>query len=490
MPSDNYSNIDVLFCQPFVDVIKSIVQNKEPESLTIGIFGLKISFKSMFLKLLKKDMPTTSDKVIYIEVNAWMFEDYENAKIALMEPIIKGLGAEEHKHLFDPAREQINKLAKCVDSFKTAKPPVIVNVLNEKNGLAEASALAASALEQMKSDAKQDAFNCHMEGIRKFKIDFEAVLEESGVENVVILLDDLDRCQPKRIVETLEAIELFLSVRHTTFLILADRRVIDSAVKTKYSQKSAARKFPPNGYLEKSIDIPIYIPELSGKDIENYLLLLAAQVSLKKASFRKLLAQIAQKKLLLRESAITVKELREMAGAFHDQYVTSEEDFNKDTLIFAEISTLLAAKFKGSPRQAKRFANLFFVKKNVAKMLYDDELDTQVLAKLLLLHEIKPHLFRELNRWHEKRSKDNNELQKMFEHIANGRLLRSNGSEDWRTPEMLKWLECSPREIGKLDLSKYFYILREYLEANLNSSEQEENDEVKRLSKTRGDSLR
>ncbi|MHC1714410.1 MAG: P-loop NTPase fold protein [Acidaminococcaceae bacterium] len=490
MPIDNYSDIDVLFCQPFVDVIKSIVLNKGSESLTLGIFGLKISFKSMFLKLLKKDIPKTSDKVVYIEVNAWMFEDYENAKIALMKPIIKELGAEEHKHIFEPVANQINNLARTIDSFKTAPTPVIVNIMNEKNNFAEASSLAASALEQIKSDVKDETVNCHMEDIRKFKNDFEAVLEEAGVDNVVILLDDLDRCQPKRIVETMEAIELFLSVRHTTFLILADRQVIDSAVKTKYSPKSSTRKFPPNGYLEKSIDIPIYIPVLSAKDIENYLLLLVAQVSVKKASFRKLLAQIAQKKLLLRESAITLKELCEMTAAFHDPYATSEEDFNKDILIFAEIRPMLANKFKGCPRQAKKFANLFFVKKNIAKMLYDDKLDTQVLAKLLVLNEIKPNLFRELNKWHEKGSLENNEFQKMFEHVANGRLLRSNGSEEWRTPEMLKWLECTPREIGKLDLSKYFYILREYLESNLNSSEQEDNEDAKKPLKSRGDSLR
>ena len=486
MPIDNYSDIDVLFCQPFVDVIKGIILNKGPESLTVGIFGLKISFKSMFLKLLKKDIPKTSDRVVYIEVNAWMFEDYENAKVALMQPIIKELGAEKHKHLFGPAMERINNLAKGVDSFKTVPTPVIVNILNEQNAYAQASSLAASALEQIKNDAKDEVANSHMEDISKFKEDFEAVLEESGVDNVVILLDDLDRCQPKRIVETMEAIELFLSVRHTAFLILADRQVIDSAVKTKYSQKVSTRKFPPNGYLEKSIDIPIYIPVFSAKDIENYLLLLAARVSVKKAYFRKMLAQIAQKKLLLRESAITINELHEMTGAFCDQYVTSEEEYNKDTLIFDEIRPILAAKFKGSPRQAKRFTDIFFVKKNIAKMLYDDELDTQVLAKLLLLNEIKPHLFRELDKWNKKLPLENDEFQKMFEYVANGRLLRSNVNEEWRTPEMLKWLECTPKEIGKLDLSKYFYILREYLDSNLSSTEQGDNEDVDKRPKYNG----
>ena len=38
MSIDNYSDIDVLFCQPFVDVVKSVVMNKGSESLTIGIF--------------------------------------------------------------------------------------------------------------------------------------------------------------------------------------------------------------------------------------------------------------------------------------------------------------------------------------------------------------------------------------------------------------------------------------------------------------------
>ena len=460
--------------------------SKGSESLTIGIFGLKISFKSMFLKLLKKDIPKTSDRVVYIEVNAWMFEDYENAKVALMQPIIKELGAEKHKHLFGPAMERINNLAKGVDSFKTVPTPVIVNILNEQNAYAQASSLAASALEQIKNDAKDEVANSHMEDISKFKEDFEAVLEESGVDNVVILLDDLDRCQPKRIVETMEAIELFLSVRHTAFLILADRQVIDSAVKTKYSQKVSTRKFPPNGYLEKSIDIPIYIPVFSAKDIENYLLLLAARVSVKKAYFRKMLAQIAQKKLLLRESAITINELHEMTGAFCDQYVTSEEEYNKDTLIFDEIRPILAAKFKGSPRQAKRFTDIFFVKKNIAKMLYDDELDTQVLAKLLLLNEIKPHLFRELDKWNRKLSPENDVFRKMFGYVANGRLLRSNANEEWRTPEMLKWLECTPKEIGKLDLSKHFYILREYLESNLSSTEQGDNEDVDKRPKYNG----
>ena len=48
------------------------------------------------------------------------------------------------------------------------------------------------------------------------------------------MIDDLDRCTPDRILETLEAIKLFLSVKNTTFIIAMDDDVITYSVKKKY----------------------------------------------------------------------------------------------------------------------------------------------------------------------------------------------------------------------------------------------------------------
>lgn len=48
------------------------------------------------------------------------------------------------------------------------------------------------------------------------------------------MIDDLDRCQPDRIIETLEAIKLFLSVEKMTFIIAADENVIQYAIRKKY----------------------------------------------------------------------------------------------------------------------------------------------------------------------------------------------------------------------------------------------------------------
>ena len=49
----------------------------------------------------------------------------------------------------------------------------------------------------------------------------------SEIDNLTVIIDDLDRCTPDRIIDTLEAIKLFLSVKKTTFIIAVDQRIIE-----------------------------------------------------------------------------------------------------------------------------------------------------------------------------------------------------------------------------------------------------------------------
>ena len=48
------------------------------------------------------------------------------------------------------------------------------------------------------------------------------MLAKTEIHSLVILIDDLDRCLPERIIETLEAIKLFVAVEKTAFVIGAD----------------------------------------------------------------------------------------------------------------------------------------------------------------------------------------------------------------------------------------------------------------------------
>ena len=148
--------------------------------------------------------------------------------------------------------------------------------------------------------------------VRKFKDEFQDAINTDKIKRVVVLIDDLDRCQPERIIETLEVIKLFLSVNKTSFIIAADENVIQYAIKKKYPKVDNFDVELDKEYIEKMIQLPVYIPELSSKDIQNYLLLLVMQKYMKPDSFDVLIKTIEEKKLMIGESAINYEQIKEI----------------------------------------------------------------------------------------------------------------------------------------------------------------------------------
>lgn len=135
-----------------------------------------------------------------------------------------------------------------------------------------------------------------VENIRKFREEFEKMLNEAkSVSNLTVIID------------TMEAIQLFLSVEKTTFIVAVDQRIIEYAVNTKY-QKIDDYEISSD-YIEKIIQLPIKIPELSPKDIENYLLLLICQLHIHNDEFKVLISFIHERKLLLCDKPISLNDI-------------------------------------------------------------------------------------------------------------------------------------------------------------------------------------
>ena len=125
-------------------------------------------------------------------------------------------------------------------------------------------------------------------GARQLRDDFEDLIGETKLESLVVIIDDLDRCAPDRIVETLEAIKLFLAVPHVAFVIGADYRILRYAIGKRYeahlveAEQGAPDKVDlVSDYIEKLIQIPYYLPRLSPSELETYMSLLFCQLHAK-----------------------------------------------------------------------------------------------------------------------------------------------------------------------------------------------------------------
>lgn len=486
---DNASDIDMLFYEPYAKMISTIAQNKKYNPITIGVFGLWGAGKSTLLNLVMDNIKNSESttKSICISINAWMFEGYEDAKVALMEALLNEIDAMEHESFFSSVETEIKGLFKRINYFKlganvlkkgiplaasvlTSSPiPLMLSVPTDREGIESVIESASNGVKSFKQSYIEEKEESTVENIRKFKTDFEEMINKSKVDNIVVLVDDLDRCTPERIIESLEAIKLFLSVKGTTFIIAADETVIEYAIENKYPKKEGSPVVLSSEYIEKIIQLPIMIPDLSTKDINNYFLLLVAQMYLKEDAFHKLINKISEKKLAVRESEITLQELNLMITDLgNDVYELSEKDYIEDSETIDAVKDIIATNLKGNPRQTKRFLNTFLTKKELAQMYFEDDIDLKIMTKILVLQKISPDLFLQLNQWNKEYKTVNEGLKDVFENV----ILNQSTDEkyaQWRTPQMVKWLKCQPQEIYKLRLDKYFYLTREKIKDHSDS---------------------
>ena len=509
MWTDNASKIDMLFYKPYADIVSETAIGTDEEPLTVGIFGLWGAGKSTLLNLIGKNYGGNKD-VIYVSINAWMFENYEDAKTAIMEALLREL--KDNEKIPDKIRKSFVSLIKKIDFLKvgtkvaaTAAPAIasfvtgnpLPMVLNLPNGAKEIETVIKSVSDSVKGIKddylKNDEIvdDSVVNNIRNFKNEFEKTLESEEINRVVVLIDDLDRCQPERIIETLEAIKLFLSVKKTSFIIAADENVIQYAIKKKYPNIDGFNIELDKEYIEKMIQVPIQIPELSSKDVQNYLLLLVLQKYMEPNEFEILVSKIEQEKLMVQSGVIEVERLEEIYGSLNDSISFEDRKEYKEVVgAILQIRKIASHTLKGNPRQIKRFLNTFILKRKLSKMYYGDDLDMCIMAKLLILHKLNPDLFNQLNVWNSNFNQETDSGNEHYKLMRQG-IEESNPASEyqkWYKPRIKAWVMCPPVELEKENLDRYFYLTREILiqgddlESNLSEASKAILDRIGHLS--------
>ena len=224
MWTDNASDIDLLFYKPYADIISEDAVSLGKDPLTIGVFGIWGAGKSTLLKLIEKEYEET-ETVLCININAWMFEGYEDTKIAIMETLLKEI---EEQIADSNIKNGFKKLIKRIDYFKLgtkiipyAVPavasivsgtplPLLLTLPNDVKDIGNTLRSISEKIQYAREEYLQDDTilneNSVVNNIRMFRAEFEKQIELTKYYRIVVLLDDLDRCQPEHIIEILEAI--------------------------------------------------------------------------------------------------------------------------------------------------------------------------------------------------------------------------------------------------------------------------------------------
>lgn len=83
------------------------------------------------------------------------------------------------------------------------------------------------------------------------------------LERVVIVIDDLDRCPPEKVVTVLEAVHLLFDFEMFVVVLAVDTRWLDQSLRMRYRQLlGETNTAAPSDYLEKIIQVPVQLPPL------------------------------------------------------------------------------------------------------------------------------------------------------------------------------------------------------------------------------------
>ena len=373
---DNPSDVDLLGFEDVAAPVLEALGREHLDPVCVGVFGPWGCGKTTVLQLVQGSLGVNrANLVVYTQ--PWSYDPETGPKATLIGEVLNAV----RTHMKDDDK---NRLAdRLVGLAKRVRWSRVVS-LTARSALT-ASLPELSDLEGLFGD-EDEIVEPTLQG---FRDEFAELLDDgafSDLHRVVVVVDDLDRCLPGTIIETLEAIKLFLAVPKMAFVVAADEEPVARAIATALGDSPAGGAAARN-YLEKIIQIPVRIPALGQSDVEAYVaqLLLWQRVSGNADLFEPLRRSCADARTA--GQATLVADLANAA-----------EGGDTDVAMAERLAPILYEELAGNPRRIKRFLNAYWVRASIA-LRRGINLEPAAFAKFVLLEELFPTEFRTMLGW-------------------------------------------------------------------------------------------
>ena len=490
MWSDKETTQDLLGYTVHASLLKKVVTNEKNLPITVGLYGDWGSGKSSILKILEEQLKSDEDAVV-VYFDGWSFESFDDAKMALIQGIVDALEKDERflakvkdnvdgaydalKNAFVKLRKSINWMRVLKFSVKTVVPiatatatggtsliiPLLLDAFKDYKGDL-ADLLTGEKAEQFLRDAvNTEEEEKKYEAVREFRKDFEDLIIKSKQGKIVVLIDDLDRCLPRHIIENLEAIKLFLDVPKTAFVVAADNFIVSNAIKSEYKDIIAAAgaggRSIGDAYMEKFIQLPYKIPALSPKEVETYVTLLFCQSFLEKKAFEKVQEDFAKFTI---ENKFDIYGWSNIRKALKNDSIP--DNLGEMIGFVAHFSIIIGNALKWNPRLIKRFLNAYEIRSSLlAQSKITDSKSRFALLKLMLIEQKHIDQFKQLNAW-VMGSKGVPKELKEIEAYADDQKKDISQYQDWNNQELLKLITAEPK-FSEVDMKELFWVSRDNL---------------------------
>jgi len=486
MWNDVETTNDLLNFGVVADTAAQLIRDSANEPLSIGISGSWGSGKSSLVKMIGKSLNTeeqSEQKYLFLEFNAWLYQGFDDAKMALLQSVSDMLleEANKQKTLTDKAVD----LVKRVQWFKVLKMGVpiasgaivgdsiggpIGAVVGAFGGLFKGDGLpseeditkaqeAYKTLEpELKGILKDEETTSLPKEIASLRQAFEEILEGLDIK-LVVLVDDLDRCMPDTAISTLEAMRLLLFLPRTAFIIAADEKMIRSAVRSHFSNIQIDDELVTS-YFDKLIQVPLRVPRLGVSEVKAYLILLFAEQAVKKGVITQKILDKAKIEILnaVKQPWLGGLKQQSITNAFGDSHSSLEKEID----IAEQLAHIMATaeQLAGNPRLIKRFLNNLIIRETIANA-QGMSIAFEELVKLQLFERCaSPSAFEFLAK--KVSESDDGKVEFLIEieeKLKNGEDYEAP-DHSWKDPFIEEWLKITPL-LSDIDLRPLLHLSRE-----------------------------
>ena len=410
MWNDVETTNDLLNFSVLANIAAKTIKESGDEPLSIGVSGSWGTGKSSLVKMIEKELKANEaeeqPEYVFTTFNAWLYQGYDDARMALLNSIGDLLlkEAKERETSIDKVVNFIQRInwlklgkqsapilgasvigglsAGPIGAFVGAAGVIVKNGFENAEDLAKLKESYAEVAPAFDGVVDPDHANSLPKEIDELRNCFAEILEELRIK-LVVLVDDLDRCLPDTAISTLEAMRLMLFMPRTAFIIAADEEMIRHAVRNHFDGLEIGDQLVTS-YFDKLIQVPLKVPRLGINEVKGYLILLFADYQLRKGPLTHE-KHIAAKNFILNavkqswKGALTAKVMKEAFGDSVDlmnAYITLADEV-------AQIMTS-SDRIAGNPRLIKRFLNDLSIRQSMADA-QGMTLQYDALVKMLLL---------------------------------------------------------------------------------------------------------
>ena len=310
------------------DAIVSIVKNSYPK-FTMGIFGDWGTGKTTLINSIDKALQTEKDLII-VRLEAWRYKQEQFALVSMLKTIAYALPAEKR---FEDLKQ---KLETSAISFLKKTSDILTSIITKY--VSEEDEISQEMFDSFKKEfnskiqliAELDRDTVYFIGFEEIRKEIKNLRLDNPAFRIIVFVDDLDKCSPKKALEILEFIRVFHDIDGFIWIIGISQ---DMMVKLSDIENNETSNEGEH-YIKNLIQVPITLPKWSNQDIVKLV-----RDFIKKGMIHEKFKEVIDKNIELISVAVdnNPREIKRFLNNFIVAYeiFSSKKNFEAKELIFS-----------------------------------------------------------------------------------------------------------------------------------------------------------